>query len=191
MSDLLAGLGLQPDPGDAPAAVDTTPAPIPVPAPVPPTEPAPEPEIVIPEGAKNPDAVQRLIESERKNAREANARRRELEQQLQEQAEAALPLEQRIQAATKRAEEAEHKALRYAVGLSHSLPVELVDRLKGTTEEEIKADAQSLLTFLQHKPAPAPSADGGFQTPPVAKGDPQRAHNDLLVQMFHGRRSGA
>jgi hypothetical protein len=191
MADLLSTLGL-PVEGNAPAP---TPEPVAAPAPEPTPEPAPPAEVpdepvVVPEGAKNPDAVQRLIEAERKNAREANARRRELEEQLREREEAALPLEQRVSAATKRAEEAEHRALRYEIGLTHKLPTELVDRLKGTTKDEIERDAKSLLSFLGSKPAPAPSADGGFNPPPPVKADPNAAHNQLLVNLF-GRSSGA
>jgi hypothetical protein len=129
--------------------------------------------------------VQRLIEAERRNAREANARRRELEQQLRERDEAALPLEQRAELALKRAEEAESRALRFEIGLTHQLPTELVDRLKGTTKDEIEADAKSLLSFLGKKPAPpAPSADGGFQPAPPTQVDPQKAHNQTLVDLF-------
>lgn len=193
MSDLLSGLGLQPDSGDTPAAASEPEPTSPPSPPAPAAEPAPIPEleqpIEIPEGAKNPDAVQRLIEAERKNAREANARRRELEQQLQERVEAALPLEQRIAAATKRAEEAEHRALRFEIGLAHKLPTEMVDRLKGTTKDEIQADAQSLLSFLKQSPSGL-SADGGFQTPPAVQPDPAKAHNNLLVGLLTGR-SGA
>lgn len=189
MADMLAGLGLTPDP-EGNSNPPVTPEPTPAPAPTPDPTPDPEPDPVeIPEGARNPDAVQRLIDKERQAAREANARRRELEQQLKDREEAALPLEQQVSAATKRAEDAEHRALRFEIGLTHKLPTELVDRLKGTTKDEIEEDAKSLLSFLGTKPTPAPSADGGFQQPPPANVDPQKAHNNLLVDMF--RRPGA
>lgn len=72
----------------------------------------------------------------------------------------------------KRAKEAEEKAagadesvkkvpaleaevLRLRVGIKHGLPDAIVDRLKGETEEELLADAQSLLEVLS--PARPPS----------------------------------
>lgn len=46
--------------------------------------------------------------------------------------------------------------LRIRIGARHGLPDELIDRLKGDTEEEILADAEKLLTLVAGRKAPTP-----------------------------------
>lgn len=46
--------------------------------------------------------------------------------------------------------------LRIRIGARHGLPDELVDRLKGDTEEEILADAERLLAVISGRKAPTP-----------------------------------
>ena len=45
----------------------------------------------------------------------------------------------------------EKKELKTRIALEHKLPLELADRLTGETEEELKADAQSLSGFMSQK----------------------------------------
>lgn len=196
MSDLLAAVGLTPAPTD-----DTTPAPVedptetvtepvadPTPVPIP-EIPEDDDDVVAPEGAENPDAVVRAIKAERKIAREAYAKAKELERQLAERTEAAIPLEQRVVDATKRAEEATINTLRVTIAARNGI-LDLAPRLKGSTVEEIEEDAKTLLLSLATAPAvpvPAPNLNGGFQPQPAVKVDPNKAHNEFLSSLFAGR----
>lgn len=47
------------------------------------------------------------------------------------------------------AEQAQAEALRLRVALSKQLPAELIDRLRGSTKEELEADADELLKLVQ------------------------------------------
>ena len=49
---------------------------------------------------------------------------------------------------TKRAEAAENSVLKNKVAIENNIPIKLASRLVGTTEEELKADAQSFLEGL-------------------------------------------
>ena len=102
----------------------------------------------------------------------------------------------------KRAKEAEEKAstadedakkvpalvaenLRLRVGIKHGLPDAIVDRLKGETEEELLADAQSLLEVLSPSRPPSnrptPNLRGG--TDPTQ--EPEETDLDRLgARMF-------
>lgn len=138
-------------------------------------------EIVVPEGAKNPDAVQRAIAAERKAAREANARRRELEAELARRTEEERPLEERISNAEQKAKAAELKALKFEVAAESGLTIQLASRLSGTTREELLEDAESLKPLIgSTSSAPTAPPDGGVRTPPPAKKDPAKEHNSLI-----------
>lgn len=157
------------------------------------------PEAVVAQ-ADNPDAVRSLIDRERAAARAAYARAKEAEQRLAAIAEANMPAEERIRLADERARAAESGLLKFRVGLRHNLHESLVDRLRGTTEEELESDAQSLLAQLNITPAatpdPTPPAPGappvvpvptaaGYQTPPpAAPVDPGKAHGQFLGQLL-------
>lgn len=56
--------------------------------------------------------------------------------------------------------------LRMKVGVSKNLPVELIERLQGTTEGELNADAEKLLGFVQVKGTEKPEVKG---IPPKSK----------------------
>jgi hypothetical protein len=161
---------------------------------------------VVPEGAKNPGAVENLIHSERAKAREAYAKAKELERELAAIREANMPMEERIKLATERAQAAESNLLKFKVGLRHKLPEEVTDLLRGTTEEELDAHAQSLLPMLNIGAAlgaalapaptptpgaaptiPVPTAGGYQQQPPAEKPDPAKAHGMLLGQLLTGQ----
>lgn len=57
------------------------------------------------------------------------------------------------------AESAAAEALRLRVALTKQLPAELIDRLRGSTKEELEADADELLKLV--KPTGRTSFDGG------------------------------
>jgi hypothetical protein len=102
------------------------------------------------------------------------------ERRAKDNADAAqkLPdLEQTVQELTTKAETVEGKLaelepenLRLRVALETGLPAELIDRLKGDDEDELKADAESLLKLVvpdgdpparPPRPVPSQGGDGG------------------------------
>ena len=143
-------------------------------------------DVEVPEGAQNPDAVKRAIQAERKKARDAYAKARELERKLAEREEAEKPLEERISTATSRAEAAELKAMRLEVGLSKGLSLTLSNRLQGSSKEEMETDAESLLAEMGS--APKPGMDGGFKPAPVVPTDPNKAHNNFVTALLQNTR---
>lgn len=195
---LLGGIGLEPAPANPDeagvASVDEGQVPsVPVAAaPEVPEAPEADEPIEIPEGADNPDAVKRLIQAERKVARDANARARRLEQEAVEAAEASKPLEERLANAERKAQEAELNALRIEVGSGLGLSLTLSKRLTGTTAEELAQDATTLIAELGTKPKPQlPGLDGGVKTPPPTDVDPSKRHDNWLAEAINAKRHGA
>lgn len=66
-------------------------------------------------------------------------------------------------AAEQRASTAEFELMKHRVAAAKKLPAELVDRLRGTTEEELTSDADSLLKLVGSATS-ATSFDGGART---------------------------
>jgi hypothetical protein len=64
---------------------------------------------------------------------------------------------------TQRAETAENKLLKNKVAYENKLPIELSDRLIGSTEEELKADAEKLSGILKPQGHGAPPLYTGTQ----------------------------
>jgi hypothetical protein len=99
----------------------------------------------------------RKLNSENKNLREAK-------KAAEEKAKGADQHSERIKAL-----EAEN--LRIRIGARHGLPDELIDRLRGDTEDEILADAEKLLGLVAAKVPPTqrpkerPGGGGGSQEP--------------------------
>ena len=50
----------------------------------------------------------------------------------------------------------EASQLRTRIGLEHNIPLEMISRLAGTTEEEIKADAEAMAKFVTNNTHAAP-----------------------------------
>jgi hypothetical protein len=143
----------------------------------------PEEQAVI-DAAENPKAVERLITSEREARRAAdtaaaeakaaadkatakvqefeNAKKTDQEKLADERDE----LKTKATEANEKAATAEADALRVRVALEKKLPAELIDRLRGTTKEELEADADALLKLV--KPAEAVDFDGGIRKPAPA-----------------------
>jgi hypothetical protein len=185
--DPLAGLGLASaeDVPATPPAVPLTPAPTPPASAAVPADGDDDEEIEVPEGAENPDAVRNAIKAERKAAREANARARELESQLKARDDAQKPLEQQLAEAQENAEKAALAALRLQVAADAGIDLKLASRLQGTTLEELTADAETFKTAIG-TPAAAPAAppEGGFRQPAPEKKDPVSEHNALLTAIL-------
>lgn len=118
------------------------------------------------------DAGKRALSEERKARTAAERAAKAAQKQLDEVSKRLTAFEDRdktdlqrateaVAAAEKRAAEAEQKLLRQRVAADKKLPPALADRLRGSTEEEMAADADALLAGL---PKPnTPSFDGGVR----------------------------
>lgn len=108
--------------------------------PIEPTDPPQEGDPADPEGEDEKFDLERALAKIRKQNSEAeNLRKRAKE--AEEKAAGSDEKDSRIKAL-----EAEN--LRIRVGAKHGLPEELIERLRGETEEEILADAEKLLAFV-------------------------------------------
>lgn len=114
-----------------------------------------------PQDAKRRLDFARTWEQRAKDNHDAAQRVPDLERNLTE-------VTARAETAEGRATELEAENLRYRIALEKGLPADLIDRLKGDSEDELKADADKLLALV----APA---DGG--TPRVPRPDPTQGGN--------------
>lgn len=133
--------------------------------------------------ARNPDAVKRALDESRQAVKEAEKRAREAEAKVREHEDKDKSEKQRAEERAERAEKeletTKHETLKLRVAASKGLPSELVDRLQGSTERELKADADRLLELV--RPG-ARSADGGAR-----RTAPQSGNMDTLIRRRAGR----
>lgn len=127
------------------------------------------------------DEVKAILAKERKAAREADKRAKSAEARIKEfedkDKSESEKLAEKAALAEKDAADARTELLRLKVGGKKGLAPELAERLVGSTEEEMAADADRLLEAIKAKPA-AGSFDGGARSP--APGG--RSMNDLIRQ---------
>lgn len=128
-------------------------------------------------------AGEKALAEERKARREAEKTAREAQARIEEFEARDLTEQQKLE---KRAAEAEGKLaptalenLRLRVALDKKVPAELIDRLKGSTKEEIETDADELLKLV--KVAPPTSFDGG------PRGNAPAGSMDDLIRQGAGR----
>lgn len=62
--------------------------------------------------------------------------------------------------------------LRYQVGLAQGVPVNLIDRLKGATEDELTQDAKGLISAM---PTPPPAPAGAPPPTPITPDPPSQS----------------
>jgi len=135
------------------------------------------------EGGKKALAAERkLRERAEKVAATHQQKLAELQQRLQEFEDRdkteAQKLAERAAAAEKQAETAQAELMRYRVAAEKKLPAELAARLRGSTPEEMAADAEELLLFLNaQQQRQAPNYDGG-----VRQSARPASMNDLIRQ---------
>lgn len=139
-----------------------------------------------PDATKDADLspeVKDILKKERTAARAAEARAKAAEAKVTEfEAAGKSELEkltEKAAAAEKAAAEASVQLLRERVARRLGLPEKFIDRLRGTTEEELEADATSLLEDMPAREGPKtpPVRDGGSPDPNanVAPGQPRMA----------------
>lgn len=83
-------------------------------------------------------------------------------------------LAERAEAADSRTAELERENLHLRTALEKGLPLELVDRLRGDTPDEVAADAETLLTLVAppDREPNQPGFDGGARSAKPLNGDP-------------------
>lgn len=87
---------------------------------------------------------------------------------------------------TNRATTAESKLLKSRVAHEKGIPYELADRLVGTTEEELKADAEKLAPFMTPKSAPPLRTTDAGGTGNMAQADMANMLSQLNQQLSGG-----
>lgn len=151
-----------------------------VPAPEEPAAPedkAPAESKSIPK-AEHDAAMARLrIELKEAKAKAAKADEYEAAQMtaLEKAEKAAADAEARATAAEERASKAALDALKASIGAEFSLPTSLRSRLSGSTEEELRADAEALAAELRPAEPPKPAGGGGKRPAADAPEDPNVA----------------
>lgn len=90
---------------------------------------------------------------------DAKAMKADYEKQIQEAQDKLKTFDETVSTLTKRAETAEVSLLKNKVAIENNVPIKLASRLVGTTEEELKADAQSFMEGLGTRPS------GGSEPP--------------------------
>lgn len=100
-----------------------------------------------------------------------------LKQSMESQSETATANNEKIANLEKQVESYATAAVKTRVALESGLPYELADKLSGTTEDEIRADAQTMAKYMVNQRAPI-----GSNEPDIEKGDPKRASLMALAQ---------
>ncbi|KUN99494.1 hypothetical protein [Streptomyces resistomycificus] len=122
------------------------------------------------------DGGKKALEAERREKRAAQKELTELQKRLQafedrDKSEAQKLAEAKA-AAEKDAADARQELMRYRIAADKKLPASLAVRLRGSTEEEMAADADALLEVLgAQQQANSPSYDGGVRKPAPAPTD--------------------
>jgi hypothetical protein len=110
--------------------------------------------------SKIPPEVERAL---RKANKEAETLRLKLKEYEDRDKTEAQKLAEARTAAEQRAAAAEQQLLRFKIAAEKKLPANLAGRLQGSTEEEMAADADSLLELLAAQRPSTPSFDGGVR----------------------------
>jgi hypothetical protein len=127
----------------------------------------------------------------------------QIKKQLKDEADAAEATKQGdfkklYEAELKKREDAEKErdaerliAMRSRIAAKHKLAQELADRLSGTTEEEIEADAKALAKIVGPRQAPDTEAGSGTGTKPEKPSDrpnPKPKQDEKPVYDFNGQK---
>lgn len=131
-------------------------------------------ETAVVEKAENPDAVRKLIDRERDARKAADKKAEELAAKVKEYEDAQKSEQEKLaderDSLRTEAQRAQAESLRLRVALAKKLPEELIDRLRGETQEELEADADTLLSLV--KPATASDLDAGAREAAPAQVEP-------------------
>lgn len=119
----------------------------------------------------------KALDAERARAEAAEKREKALAAKLSEIEKAQLSDLERAQRerdeAMTRLSEIEAANMRQRVALAKGLPADLVDRLRGSNEDELSADADALLALVKAPTSPKPDlSQAGSGAPMPLNGDP-------------------
>lgn len=131
-------------------------------SPTEPTEPVTDPPASKPETDWKAEA--RKHET---RAKENAAKAKQFDELLESQKTESQKLTDRAAAAEKERDEARVDALRARVGASKGLPADIVDLLKGSTEDELMAHADRLAAHFKATLRPSGQADQGTRGTPT------------------------
>jgi hypothetical protein len=112
------------------------------------------------------DAGKKALKAERDRAAAAERQLRTLQAQYDEATSRVTAFEVQVGDLTKQVSERELANTRLTVAIEKNLPLKFADRLRGTTPEEIAADADEIVQAL-----PQPTAGGATTSP---KPDPSQ-----------------
>lgn len=118
-------------------------------------------------------------------AKENAAAAEELAALKESQKTEAQKLSDRVAAAEKERDDARHEALRVKVGAAKKLPADVVDLLKGDTEEELAAHADRLAEHFKQATRPSGSVDQGQRGSAPAASPSQEFADFINKQMNH------
>jgi hypothetical protein len=118
----------------------------------------------------------------RKEAQEAKAKASEYEDRDKSELE---KITGKLTKAEERAQAAENTLLRFQVAAEKQLPKELIPRLRGSTEEELAADADELLNLVKSRnDNDKPDFDGGAREPAPEPKTPEEQHNEAILGLM-------
>lgn len=123
--------------------------------------------------------LMKALESERELHKAEKQRANAAEARADDLADKLATAEARIANAT----EVGERALRIAVAAETGLDLNLAPRLTGTTQEELRADAQSILSAIVGSGG---GFDGGARMPAPMKPDPAKQHGRLIADLMNG-----
>lgn len=115
----------------------------------------------------------RKLNSENKNLRDAKKAAEEKAAGSDEKDKRVLALEAEVR--------------RVRIGAKHGLPEELIDRLRGDTEEEILADAETLLALVSRKAPPSDRPVANLRGGGGATQEPEETDPDKIAERMFRR----
>lgn len=127
------------------------------------------------------EAGKKALTAERAAKKAAEKQLADLQKRLQEFEDRdkteAQKLAERVAAAEQERDALKLTAMRQRIALEKGLPPQLADRLKGSTEEEMSADADALLELVpvgaaDGTPGPRPDLSQGARSALALNGDP-------------------
>lgn len=124
---------------------------------------------------KSPDDIEAMKADFKKQLEDANKSVKDAQEKLKSYDTTVAEL-------TKRAESAEVSLLKNKVAIENNIPLKLADRLIGTTEDELKADAQNFMEGLGGSKKPEPPMYIGKSGADSKKGDESLAGMSELLQ---------
>jgi Domain of unknown function (DUF4355) len=149
------------------------------------TPPAIDPPAVQGDPADLGDAGKKALDAERKRAAAAEKEAKTLKARLDEIEAASLSELEKAQKAANdaaaRLAEYEKTTTRQKVALIKGVPADLVDRLRGDTEDEIAADADALMALVKAPTTPLPDPSQG------ARGGATPLNSDGLEQALRAK----